>query len=465
MRNRLRFRPDSSGYSLLTGVNQELPCDTSPGPESGTSLSELAAALSLGDGASSTDLALDLVLNEIAEQVRLSTGATGVAVALTRSGELVCRAATGSAPDLGVRLNPYSGLSGLCLQTRSVQGSEDTEADSRVDFAACRNLRIRSILMAPLIRSGDIVGLLEAFSVDPNHFSDRDAEILLSFCKRIVNTIESSDEIVAPSHSGVAHELQKTVGATHRGGSPIRVSKSASWDRWTVFLTVAVIASALALGWVLGLTDRHKVAIGTPARLDAKTHHASQDQKIPNKTAAGLAASADIPAPQTSLPRTPTRDSSESKSTETQNPSGGLVIFQNGKVVFRETPPAPPRSRRNRTVSKSTRAIHEVIIPPAIIPAAKTELLPSEAANQYVSFRVQPEYPEIARKQHIQGPVLLKVLVGKDGSVQQVQVMGGDSKLAAAAADAVVQWRFKPVLRLEQPVEFQTQITVDFKLP
>jgi hypothetical protein len=55
-----------------------------------------------GGGAASFDLALDLILNEVVEQARLATGATGAAVALARDGEMVCRATTGAdAPDLG----------------------------------------------------------------------------------------------------------------------------------------------------------------------------------------------------------------------------------------------------------------------------------------------------------------------------------------------------------------------------
>src|ERR1700756_6024265 len=51
-----------------------------------------------GGGSSSKDLALDLVLNQIVEQACLATGATGAALALTRDGEMVCRATTGRTP-------------------------------------------------------------------------------------------------------------------------------------------------------------------------------------------------------------------------------------------------------------------------------------------------------------------------------------------------------------------------------
>jgi protein TonB len=56
-------------------------------------------------------------------------------------------------------------------------------------------------------------------------------------------------------------------------------------------------------------------------------------------------------------------------------------------------------------------------------------------------------------------------LVGKDGAVEKLSTMSGDPQLATAATDAVRQWRFKPFLRNGSPEEFQTQITVSFRLP
>src|ERR1017187_750299 len=101
-----------------------------------------------GGGAASFDLALDLVLNEVVEQARLATGATGAAIALARAGEMVCRATTGAdAPDLGVRFEMNSGLSGACLHSGAIQHCDDTETDPRVNAESCRQLGVRSILV------------------------------------------------------------------------------------------------------------------------------------------------------------------------------------------------------------------------------------------------------------------------------------------------------------------------------
>ncbi len=459
MRNRLRFRPDPFDYSLLTGIHKESADEKPVDPEPTASISQIASALSFaGGGASSTDLALDLVLHEIAEQVRLSIAATGVAIALTRTGELVCRATTGGAPELGLRLNPHSGLSGLCLQTKKIQHCDDTEMDSRVDSAACRELRVRSILVAPVIatESGEGIGIVEAFSANPNHFRDRDAETLMSFCSRIVHTIDSAQEVSASSELKSLPSIEDTRARMYPSDSDIGRPKSRLSDRGTVLLTAAVVTAALVLGWMIGLADRRKVAIHNPAPLKTRTQQASPGGSLPNQTDARAAA---VSPPRPIL----ASNADLSKTMQARNPSGGLIVYQNGKVIFREVP--HEESGKNHAQPTTAASVSQSSVPSVVIPAARTELLTPEDANQYVTNRVQPVYPELARKQRVQGAVVLKVLVGRDGGVQQVQVISGDPKLASAAADAVVQWRFRPFLAKGQPAEFQTQVTVDFKLP
>jgi protein TonB len=78
---------------------------------------------------------------------------------------------------------------------------------------------------------------------------------------------------------------------------------------------------------------------------------------------------------------------------------------------------------------------------------------------------VQPVYPQSARQMHVQGSVELLANIGKDGSITSVKVLSGPTVLSRAAIDAVKQWQYKPYYLDDQPVEIQTQITVNFKLP
>jgi hypothetical protein len=140
---------------------------------------------------------LDLVLNQIVEQACLATGATGAAIALTRNGEMVCRATTGrTAPDLGVRLD-NAGFSAECLRIGTLQRCDDTETDPRVDSAACRLLGVRSILVVPLWYWGEFVGIFEIFSPRPNAFGERDEQTLQALAYRIVRHTKTTGGQIA----------------------------------------------------------------------------------------------------------------------------------------------------------------------------------------------------------------------------------------------------------------------------
>jgi protein TonB len=64
----------------------------------------------------------------------------------------------------------------------------------------------------------------------------------------------------------------------------------------------------------------------------------------------------------------------------------------------------------------------------------------------------------------IQGRVVLKVVISKTGDVVSLALVSGDPLLAPAAIDAVKQWKYKPYLLNGNPVEVDTQVTVNFTL-
>ena len=79
--------------------------------------------------------------------------------------------------------------------------------------------------------------------------------------------------------------------------------------------------------------------------------------------------------------------------------------------------------------------------------------------------KVQPVYPPSALRMHVEGAVELQATIGKSGNMVSVKTLTGDPVLARAAKAAVLQWKYKPYLLNGEPVEIQTQITVNFKLP
>jgi len=78
--------------------------------------------------------------------------------------------------------------------------------------------------------------------------------------------------------------------------------------------------------------------------------------------------------------------------------------------------------------------------------------------------KVQPQYPPLARQARIQGSVVLRAIIGKSGRIENLQVVSGHPMLTSAALEAVKQWQYKPYILNGQPVEVETNVTVNFSL-
>ena len=81
-----------------------------------------------------------------------------------------------------------------------------------------------------------------------------------------------------------------------------------------------------------------------------------------------------------------------------------------------------------------------------------------------VLTKVAPKYPDAAKRAKIQGAVVLEAVIGKDGTVENLQVVSGPEELAPSAIEAVRQWTYKPFLLNGDPVEVKTDITVTYSL-
>ena len=78
--------------------------------------------------------------------------------------------------------------------------------------------------------------------------------------------------------------------------------------------------------------------------------------------------------------------------------------------------------------------------------------------------KVTPEYPPIAKTAHVSGTIVLHAVIGKDGSIQQLQYISGPPLLMKSAMDAVKQWRYKPTTLNGEAVEVDTTVDVVFSL-
>ncbi len=137
-------------------------------------------------------------------------------------------------------------------------------------------------------------------------------------------------------------------------------------------------------------------------------------------------------------------------------PAGSLLVFENGKEVFR----LPPSQGQAEQPSTTQAAVERAA---SVTPDRVVALSPAAAESSLI-HRVEPEYPEEARSRQVQGPVVLDIHIGQDGTVQDAKLVSGEPLLVDAAMAAVRQWRFQPRLVDGAPVEMQTRITLNFRL-
>lgn len=78
--------------------------------------------------------------------------------------------------------------------------------------------------------------------------------------------------------------------------------------------------------------------------------------------------------------------------------------------------------------------------------------------------RIEPRYPPAAIVARIEGPVKIKAIISREGRIKQAEVLSGSPLLVGAALEAIRQWRYRPYILNGEPVEVETQITVNFVL-
>jgi TonB family protein len=476
----------------------------------------------------SAELALEIVLNEIVEQACLATGATGAAVVMERDGEMVCRASSGpTAPELGARQDVASGLSGECIRTGQTQRCDDAETDPRADATASRRLGVRSAMVLPLIdgnRGNRVVGLFEVFSPRAWAFGDRDERTLEALSVRVLRNLERAAEppeslfgslVVSPLESSVGSGIESRIESGIQNRIEDRIedpvwssvhgvpaadllpdNPQLSWETTSIPVPMPVSiaeepepAEAVSLGpsrrfdvvgWALGAVvlvctvlmavlvverigpQRAGSTRTTVRRASARSGTAASGATNSDATVSRLknasrpgepiptAAALPVSSPAGSAP---TAVGSQARLAA---PAGSLLVFENGKEVFR-MPPSPGQAEQPATTQAAVERAASVA------PERVVALSPAAAESSLI-HRVEPEYPEEARNRQVQGPVVLDIHIGQDGTVQDAKLVSGEPLLVDAAMAAVKQWRFQPRLVDGTPAEMQTRITLNFRL-
>ena len=160
--------------------------------------------------------------------------------------------------------------------------------------------------------------------------------------------------------------------------------------------------------------------------------------------------------------------------TESSLPPGGLVVYEKGRVIYRDGQPVNPQVASPETASMSapmtpaaeTERLEETANPASKAVTRGQESDPSESfAGGKLLHRVPPVYPPEALAARLEGDVVLQGVIGKDGAVREVRVVSGDPRLADSAAVAVRHWRYDPFRSHGEAVDMLSTLTVHFRLP
>lgn len=122
----------------------------------------------------------------VVQRAQAFTNASGAAIAIGNTEELVCRARSGSsAPEVGTAMRVEGSFTGICIHSGKELRCDDAETDTRVDTAALRSLGIRSLVVTPIKDEGKVIGVLAVFAPTPHAFTITHVAVLKTMADQI----------------------------------------------------------------------------------------------------------------------------------------------------------------------------------------------------------------------------------------------------------------------------------------
>lgn len=107
---------------------------------------------------------------------------------------------------------------------------------------------------------------------------------------------------------------------------------------------------------------------------------------------------------------------------------------------------------------------HPVVVLAPGNPAPQRVRISQGVTEGMIISKITPVYPPIARAARVEGVVVLKAVIDRNGNIQNLGVVSGPTLLVSAAIDAVRQWRYRPYLLNGKPVEVETTVQVIFQI-
>jgi protein TonB len=306
----------------------------------------------------------------------------------------------------------------------------------------------------------------------------------------------AASEVIAPAEATAMPMPTLTFGGN--ASAETASTGAGSKKAWIGVAAVVLLAAAGYFGWTQWKQMGHASGSTPPAPVaapSAKSVTPAAPRVVP-ENAAPAAPSVAAPAQGSTADAAPASQPVESNavshaaksSTKTEPASTPTVAVAVNKAPETKQPMVIRNGAIKNDVSSSVAdASAASTVAPlsalAINPTANSESLPklpgasnaptpvlgtviSQGISQELLIKkIPPVYPPNALRIRLEGTVQLQATISKKGDVSSVKVVKGNDLLAHAAVEAVKQWKYKPYVLDGAPVESQTQITIDFKLP
>lgn len=507
-----RIKPDSTA-ALKRWLKSDQPSALNEEAETAPSTTPLTTLVSrahfeisdLRAELASETLSPEAALKLIVERMAYHTRATGAAIALRDGNHVICCASAGNAPEIGVRLNVDTGLSGECYRTGNIVSLADSEHDARVDAEVCTQLDFRSLLIVPVASEDDaVVGVAEVFSSAPGNFEGGDVLLLSSIAELIGGIYDKNQPTSSPiERVGVVGQCLPSpqrepdpapfvpVGFELADKNSERNELIPSNDEQTVSNTIEhefaqdrdaqstssnwkprrILIGALLAAGSIGVSDYVNWRVTRPPS-------ATRPQ---NRVSYQLPQSSVPPAPQL---QTVPEDSQQTSTLATTNstpivnpvPSRSTIKkaipspdsveshFSSGLAVRRQSEPVPVAPSLGGS-DQSPFRVNTTYFLPTKAPQVKllnASLQASQVTAGKLLHRVNPVFPSFAKTAGIHGSVVIAATIGKDGRLRNMKLISGNGALALEAFRAARQWVYAPYRLDGQPIEVDARIVMDF---
>lgn len=203
------------------------------------------------------DVALDWVLQEIVQQARLATTATGAFIGIVRAHSIICQATSGSnAAEFVAYLNRDRRMLDRCLGETAPQRCRDSETSEELDASTCRYLGARSVVIVPIIDAReDKLGVFGVFSPQVDAFSSANILALQTLSRRIGDAMAQIDRCTSASNGSASARRQSEPGRSLIRDRLLRAARRPlPAIRGPVAWVLGILAVVLLAGWILNRT-------------------------------------------------------------------------------------------------------------------------------------------------------------------------------------------------------------------